>query len=120
MMALFSAFGGNFLSIALIVFHSLVGSDLWCSIPTICFRWSLVVLVGSLDLRSSRALFSNISAGTGSVVVSTRVWCDAAFRMMVCKICSPFWQLVGSHLFPHSLSSIGICPLLVFVLYIHK
>ena len=56
--------------------------------------------MGSLDLRSSRALIlSNISAGTGSVLI----WCrpegichDASFRMMVRKIFSPFWQFVGS------------------------
>ena len=49
--------------------------------------------VGSLDLRSSRALiFSNISAGTGSVLIRCRpegICRDAAFRMMVCKIFSP-------------------------------
>ena len=56
--------------------------------------------MGSLDQRSSRALiFSNISAGTRSVLRRCRpegIWCDAAFRMMVRKIFSPFWQLVGS------------------------
>ena len=50
--------------------------------------------VGSLDLRSSRALiFSNISAGTGSVLIRCRpegICRDAAFRMMVRKIFSPF------------------------------
>ena len=73
-MALFSAFGGNFPSIALIVLHSL-GSVLWSSISTLFLRCSFVVLVisslircragevGSLDVRSSRALIlSNISA----------------------------------------------------------
>ena len=39
--------------------------------------------VGSLDLRSSRALIlSNISSGTGSVLIRCRpkgIWCDAAF-----------------------------------------
>ena len=54
--------------------------------------------VGSLDLRSSRALiFSNISVGTGSVLIRCRpegMWCDAAFRIMARKIFSPFWQSV--------------------------
>ena len=67
--------------------------------------------VGSLDLRSSRALiFSNISAGTGSVLI----WCrpggicrDAAFIMMVRKIFSPFWQFDGSRLLLSS-SSISL------------
>ena len=58
--------------------------------------------VGSLDLRSSRALiFSNISAGTGSVLIRCRpegICRDAAFRMMVRKIFSPFWQFDGSRL----------------------
>ena len=52
--------------------------------------------MGSLDLRSSCALiFSNISAGTGSVLRRCRpegIWCDAAFNMMVCKIFSPFFD----------------------------
>ena len=50
--------------------------------------------VGSLDLRSSRALiFSNISVGTGSVLIRCRpegMWCDAALRIMARKIFSPF------------------------------
>ena len=58
--------------------------------------------VGSLDLRSSRALiFSNISVGTGSVLIRCRpegMWCDAALRIMARKIFSPFWQSVGSRL----------------------
>ena len=58
--------------------------------------------VESLDLRSSRALiFSNISVGTGSVMSWYRpegMWCDTALRMMVHKIFSPFWQLVGSRI----------------------
>ena len=58
--------------------------------------------VESLDLRSSRALiFSNIFVGTGSVLSRCRpecMWCDAALRMMACKIFSPFWQLVGIRL----------------------
>ena len=56
----------------------------------------------SIDLRSSRALiFSNISAGTGSVLIRCRpegICRDAAFRMMVRKILSPFWQFDGSRL----------------------
>ena len=50
--------------------------------------------VGSLDLRSSRVLIlSNISAGTGSILIRCRpegICRDAAFRMMVRKIFSPF------------------------------
>ena len=65
--------------------------------------------VGSLDL--SRALiFSNISAGTGSVLIRCRpegICRDAAFRMMVRKIFSPFWQFDGSRLL-FSLSSISL------------
>ena len=56
--------------------------------------------MGYVDLWSSRALIlSNISAGAGSVLIRCRpegIWCDAVFRMMVRKIFSPFWQLVGS------------------------
>ena len=52
-----------------------------------------------LDLRSSRVIIlSNISAGTGSVLIRCRpkgICRDAAFRMMVHKIFSPFWQFVG-------------------------
>ena len=48
--------------------------------------------MGPLDLRSSRVLiFSNISAGTGSVLRRCRpegIWCAAAFRMVVRKIVS--------------------------------
>ena len=58
--------------------------------------------VGSLDLRSSRDLiFSNISAGTGSVLIRCRpegICQDAAYRMIVHKIFSPFWQFDGSRL----------------------
>ena len=58
--------------------------------------------VGSLDLRSSRALiFSNISVGTGSVLMRCRpegMWCDTALRIMARKIFSPFWQSFGSRL----------------------
>ena len=54
--------------------------------------------MGSLDLRSSRALnLYNISAGTGSVLIRCRpegICCDAAFRMMVRKIFSPFRSLL--------------------------
>ena len=50
--------------------------------------------MGSLDLRSSCALIlSNISAGTGSVLIQCRsegICRDAAFRMMGCKIFSLF------------------------------
>ena len=126
-MASFSAFGGDLPSIAFIVLHSLEGSVLWSSVSTNCLhvflRCSFVVLVissficcragvvGSLDLRSSRALiFSNISAGTGSVLIPCRpegICRDAAFRMMVRKIFSPFWQFDGSHLLL-SLSSISL------------
>ena len=67
--------------------------------------------MGSLDLRSSRALIlSNISTGTGSVLIRCRpegICRDAAFRMMVPKIFSPFWQCVGSRLLL-SLSSISL------------
>ena len=113
-MASFSAFGGDLPSIAFIVLHSLDGSVLWSSVSTNCLhvflRCSFVVLVissficcragevGSLDLRSSRALiFSNISAGTGSVLIRCRpegICRDAAFRMMVRKIFSPFGSLM--------------------------
>ena len=116
-MASLSAFCSDFASFTLIVLHSLEGSLLCSSVSTnylhVFLRCSFVVLVissficcragevGSLDLRSSRALISNISAGTGSVLIRCRpesIWCDAAFRMMVRKIFSPFWQLVGIRL----------------------
>ena len=119
MMASFSAFSGDFPSIALIVIHSWEGSILWSSVFTNCLhvflRCSFVVLVisgevGSLDLRSSRALIlSNISAGTGSVLIRCRpegICCDAPFRMMVRKIVFTFWQFVGSRILL-SLSSIS-------------
>ena len=125
MMASFSAFG-DLPSIALIV-HSLEGSVLWSSVSTNCLhvflRCSFVVLVissficrragevRSLDLRSSRAfILSHISAGTGYVLIRYRpegIRCDAAFRIMVRKIFSPFWQFVGSCLLL-SLSSISL------------
>ena len=115
MMASFSALTGDFPSIALIVLHSLEGSVLWSSVSMNCLHVSLrcafVVLVitsficcragevGSLDLRSSRALIlSSIPAGTGSVLIRCRpegICRDAAFRMMVRNIFSPFWQFVG-------------------------
>ena len=77
MTALFLAFGGDMLSIALMVIHSLEGSVLWSNVSTnyihVFLRCSFVVLlilsficcrageVGSLDLRLSRALIlSNI------------------------------------------------------------
>ena len=65
----------------------------------------------SLELRSSRALFlSNISAGTGSVLIRYRpegICRDVAFRMMVHKIFSPFWQFDASRLLL-GLSSISL------------
>ena len=125
-MASFSAFGGDFPSISLIVIHSLEGYVLWSSVSTNCLhvflRCSFVVMaissviyckageVGYLDLKSSRVLIlSNISAGTGSVLIRCRpagICRDAVFRMMVRKIFSPFWQFVGSRLLL-SLSSIS-------------
>ena len=67
--------------------------------------------MGSLDLRSFGALIlSNISAGTGSVLIRCRpegICRDAAFRMMVRKIFCPFCQLVGSRLLL-GLSSISL------------
>ena len=116
MMASFSVFGDDFPSIALIVLHSLEGSALWSSVSTNCLhvllRCSFVVLVissficcragevGYQDMRSSRGLFlSNISTGTDSVLIRSRpegICCDAAFKMMVRKIFSRFWQFVGN------------------------
>ena len=67
--------------------------------------------MGSLDLRLSRALIlSNISAGTGSVLIRCRpegICRDAAFRMMVRNFFSPFWQFDGSSLLLN-LSSISL------------
>ena len=43
--------------------------------------------------------FCAISAGTGSVLIWCRpegICCDAAFRMMVCRIFSPFGSLLES------------------------
>ena len=102
-MASFSAFGDDLPSIALIVLHSLEWAVLWSSVSTNCLhvflRCSFVVLVisaficcragavGPLDLRSSRALIiSNISDGTGSVLIRCRsdgICSDAAFKRMV-------------------------------------
>ena len=60
----------------------------------------------SLDLRSSRALIVlNISALIRCCPEG--IWCDAAFKMMVHKIFSPFWQFVGSRLLLN-LSSISL------------
>ena len=104
-----SAFGDDFPSIVLIVLLFLLCSFVVLVISSfICCRADEV---GSLDLRSSHALIlSNISAGTSSVLI----WChtegicsDAAFRMMVRKIFSPFWQFVVSRLLL-SLSSISL------------
>ena len=56
--------------------------------------------VGSLDLRSSLILI-NISTGTSLVLIRCRpegICRDAAFRRMVRKIFSPFWQFVGCRL----------------------
>ena len=53
--------------------------------------------VGSLDLRSSRAfIFSNISVGTGSVLIRCRpegMWCGTGLRIMARKIFSPFFAV---------------------------
>ena len=56
--------------------------------------------MGSIDLRSSRALiFSNISAGTGSVLrryLPEGICCDVAYRLMVHTIF--FLNIFGSWL----------------------
>ena len=44
------------------------------------------------------------------------MWCDAALRIMACKIFSPFWQSVGSHLLL-SLSSISLLYRSQFALF---
>ena len=114
-------FAGDFPSIAFIVFHSLEGPVLWSGASTNCLhvflRCSFVVFLpccrageeGSLDLRLCRALIlSNISTGTGPVLIRCRpegICGDAAFRLMVRKIFSPFWQFDGSCLLLLSLSS---------------
>ena len=69
----------------------------------------------SLDLMSSRALiFSNISAGTGSVLRRSRpegIWCDDAFRMMVHKIFSPYGSWLEAVICSACpLSLYDICP----------
>ena len=74
--------------------------------------------MGSLDLRSSRVLsLSNISDGTGSVLIRRRlegICPDPAFRMNVRKIFSPFWQFVGIRLFSvYPLSLYDISPILL-------
>ena len=135
-MASFSAFGGDLLFIAFIVIHSLEGSVLWSSVSTNCphvfLQCSFIVLVissficcrarevGSLYLRSSRTLILfNISAGTGSILIRCRpegLCRDAAFRMMVRKIFSPFWQFDGSQTtlcLVYPLSPYGIGPSLL-------
>ena len=111
MMGSLTAFGVDLPSISLIVLHSLEGSILCLHELSPCFSQMFVCLagkVGSLDLRSSRALIlSNISAGTGSVLIRCRsegICCNAAFRMRVHKIFSPFWHFVGSIFFL-------VCPL---------
>ena len=86
-------------------------SNLWSNVSTNCLhvglRCSFVVNVISCrdgevrspDLRSSRTLiFSDTSAGTDSVLsqcLPEGIGSDSAFSIMVCKIFSPFWQLVG-------------------------
>ena len=62
----------------------------------VCLRCSFVVLVMSSficcrarEVGSLALIFSNISAGTGPVLIRCRpegIWCDAAFRIMVRKI----------------------------------
>ena len=73
--------------------------------------------MGSLDLRSSCALIiSNISVGTGSVLIRCRpegICRDAAFRRIVRKIFSPFWQFVGSRLLLSLSSPYDIGPSLL-------
>ena len=66
--------------------------------------------MGSLDLMSSHALiFSNISAGTGSVLRRRRpegIWCDTAFHIVICpvKICiHTFKKKTKKHLFTGTL-----------------
>ena len=70
--------------------------------------------VGSLVLGSSCALiFSNISAGSGSVLIRCRpegICRDAAFRMMVRKIFSPFWQFDGRRLIRDPGMSLNCVP----------
>ena len=107
MIASFSALGVDLPSIALIVIHSFVGSNVSTNCLHFCLLCSFVVLVispfisgragevGSLDLRSSRALiFSNIS-----VLIRCRpegMSCAAALRIMARTIFYFFWQSVGA------------------------
>ena len=63
--------------------------------------------------------FSNISAGTGCVLIRCRpegICRDAAFRMMVRKIFSPFWQFDGKRILL-SLSSISLLYRSQFVFF---
>ena len=53
MMASFSAFGGDFLSIALIVIHSLERSFLWSSVSTNCLHVYLRCSFVALSILSS-------------------------------------------------------------------
>ena len=75
--------------------------------------------VGSLDLRSSSALiFSNISVGTGSVLIRCRpegMWCDAALRIMTRRIFSPFWNPSFAQLV-FNLSTVSV-PVCLFQVY---
>ena len=75
--------------------------------------------VGSLDLRSCRALiFSNISVGTGSVLIRCRpegMWCDAALRIIVRKNFSLFLAVNRNPSFSQlgfnpSTVSVPVCP----------
>ena len=74
--------------------------------------------MGSLDLKLSRALIlSNISAGTGSVLIRCRpegICHDAAFRMMVRNIFSLFlavcWKPSFAQFILHLLTiSVPVC-----------
>ena len=69
--------------------------------------------VESLDLGSSPALILyNIYGRTSSVLSRYRpegMWCDAALRMMACKIFSPFWQLVEAIFIPSYLLYLYCC-----------
>ena len=74
--------------------------------------------MGSLDLKSSRALIlSNISTGTGSVLIRCRpegICRGAAFRRMVRKIFPLFGSLLEAvfcSVYP--LSPYDICPSLL-------
>ena len=124
-MASFSALGGDLPSIAfiIIVLHSLEGSVLWSNVSTnfpcvspvfICSSGDLVVHL----LKGGRGGISGSEVVSFShhfqyfrwnwfrinMVSSTGY---AAFRMMVHKIFSPFWQFDGSRLLL-SLSSVSL------------